>query len=247
MSESDTSPGGSQQIQKALASKEAATSKAQNLGTVDSKSLMIGGAGQGGGLGLNKPGFGPAVKHFAGPAGSVGKPTVAVAEEVKQAWAQVMDDKDPLSWIFCEYSTDGKSVALKASGNAGLREFKDSMGEALGWGGFRCNAVDRRGTVECKRPKFIFVQFKPESAPMIKKAKMGSHKGDMKEVIHSAHLDITVDNKESDLSEQELITKLQAATGAHKPNGYEFETGEFLAADYYGLGIGRDCKGETVK
>ena len=45
-----------------------------------------------------------------------------------------------------------------------------------------------------------------------------------------------------DLVEADLCAKLQAATGAHKPNGYEFEKDVFTESDYYGLGIGKDCK-----
>lgn len=87
--------------------------------------------------------------------------------------------------------------------------------------------------------------YKPEEVSMIKKAKQASHKGDIKDAINGAHLDVVVETM-ADLAEQELITKLQAAT-AHKPNGYEFDEGSFMEADYYGLGIGKDCKSETVK
>ena len=82
----------------------------------------------------------------------------------------------------------------------------------------------------------------PPGASVMKKAKMGTHKGAVKEALHSAHLDLTVEDKAEDLVEAELCKKLQAATGAHKPNGYEFEKDVFVASDYYGLGIGKDCK-----
>lgn len=232
----------SEQIAKALASKEAAAAKGMNLGTVDSKSLAVGGAGAGGGLGLNRPGFGPKVKHFAGaPAGGQSFP---IGTAVKDAWASVLDDKDPVAWVVCSYAPDGKSLDLKSKGEGGLQSFKAELGEELAWGGFRCYGVDRRGGLECKRPKFVFVQYKPEAVSMLKKAKQSSHKGDVKSVLTGAHLDVIVETLD-DLDEQALITKLQAATGAHKPNGYEFEDGTFVEADYYGLGIGQDCKGET--
>lgn len=231
----------SEQVDKALASKEAAVAKASGLGLVDSKSLAVGGAGQGGGLGLNKPGF-TEVKSFVAKSD---KKTIQIPPEVSEAWAKILDDADTAGWLFLEYSGDSKSLELKATGPGGLNAFREVLGDNVGWGAFRCAAVDRRGGVDSKRAKLIFVQYKPESASAMKKARMNSHKGDVKDVIINTHLDIAVETMD-DLKETDLIVKLQAATGAHKPNGYEFEEGEFIEADFYGLGIGADCKGETA-
>jgi len=93
-----------------------------------------------------------------------------------------------------------------------------------------------------KRAKIVFVQYMPPNAPAMKKAKMGSQKGSVKAKFDKAHMDILVENTDDDLVKNDLVTKLQAATGAHKPNGYEFEVGEFVNADYYKLGIGKDTK-----
>jgi len=234
----------SDQMQKAWQSQEAASERGKHLGMADSSSLAVGGAGQGGGLGLNRPGFGPKVQHFSG-SGQRCK-LINVSDEVPNAWAQVMDDEDPIGWMLCEYGEDGKSLDLKCKGEGGLASFKASLGSSIAWGGFRCSAVDRRGGVDCKRTKMVFVQYRPDSAPHMKKAKQASHKGDVKDAMTGAHLDVTVEN-EGDLDEQELIQKLQDATGAHKPNGYEFEAGMFLEADFYGTGIGKECKNENSK
>jgi len=234
----------SDQMQKAYQSQGAASERSKHLGMTDSSSLAVGGAGQGGGLGLNRPGFGPKVQHFSG-SGQRCK-TINISDEVPNAWAQVMDDEDPIGWMLCEYGEDGKSLDLKCKGEGGLASFKSSLGDSIAWGGFRCSAVDRRGGVDCKRTKMVFVQYRPDSAPHMKKAKQASHKGDVKDVMTGAHLDVTVEN-EGDLDEQELIQKLQDATGAHKPNGYEFEAGMFLEADFYGTGIGKECKNENSK
>jgi len=236
-------------LARALESRGAAAAKAKNWGALDSSSIAVGGAGAGGGMGLNAPGFGPRVQHFAGgrASGSERMRSINVDGEISKAWSQVMDDADPLGWLFCEYSPDGKTLELTSKGEGGLRGFREQLGSTMGWGGFRCCGVDKRGGVECKRPKFIFVQYKPEAASAIKKAKQGSHKGDVKDAITGAHIDVVVENARQDLDEEALIAKLQAATGAHKPNGYEFEEGTFLEADFYGLGIGKDCKGETSR
>jgi len=202
------------------------------------------GAGAGGGFGLNKPGFGPAVKNFA-PESSDGKGNIQVDAEVVDAWKKVLDDDIPLGWVIAVYADDNKSLVLQESGEGGLKEFKERLPEdRIAWGGFRCYGVDKRGGTECKRSKFIFVMWAPLGVSVLKRAKAGPHKGEVKKALDGAHVDVSCESLD-DFDEQELITKLQGATGAHKPNGYEFEEGKFIESDYYGLGVGEDCKGES--
>jgi len=230
----------SEAMEKAEASKAEAAAKSAGLGVVQAAGGFVG--GQGGGLGLNAPGAGPKVDHFAAKGTSI-----PVADAVKSEWQKVMDEAHPIGWVVADYPADGKSLQLKASGEGGMKEFKEHLSQdALAWGAFRCWGVDKRGGTECKRTKFIFVQWMPEGVSQIKKAKMGSHKGAAKGAMDGAHMDILAETLD-DFEEQALMTKLQASTGAHKPNGYEFEEGVFLESDYYGLGIGKDCKSETVK
>eukprot|EP00929_Paragymnodinium_shiwhaense_P113531 TRINITY_DN81810_c0_g1_i1.p1 TRINITY_DN81810_c0_g1~~TRINITY_DN81810_c0_g1_i1.p1 ORF type:complete len:258 (-),score=62.73 TRINITY_DN81810_c0_g1_i1:177-890(-) len=232
---------GSEQIAKAQASKAEAEAKSAGLGTVNTSGGF--GAGAGGGFGLNAPGVFIKPKEPQAAKGS----TINVDEAVALAWSKVMDDNDPTGWVLVKYTENGKAMELDNAGEGGLTPFKAALPEdRLAWGAFRCAAVDKRGGVECKRPKMIFVQYQCESASQIKKAKMGSHKGDVKNALNGCHMDIVIE-KPDDLVEQDLVTRLQAATGAHKPNGYEFDDGNFIEADYYGLGIGSDCKGETAK
>jgi len=234
----------SEQMSKAAASKTASEAKGKHLGTVDTSSGF--GAGAGGGFGLNAPGFGVKVNHFAGGgSGVAAKKQIEVSEEIKSTWAQVLDDAAKTTWVYCKYSDDLKKLELQASGEGGLSEFKRQIGETMAWGAFRCYGVDKRGGTVVRRTKLVFVQVRPEAVSMIKRAKQTSHKGDVKEALTGTHVDIAVETL-ADLDEQDLIKKLQAATGAHKPNGYEFDADVFLEADFYGLGIGKDCKGETA-
>mmetsp|Transcript_44597 Transcript_44597/g.105744 ORF Transcript_44597/g.105744 Transcript_44597/m.105744 type:complete len:236 (-) Transcript_44597:135-842(-) len=231
-------------MDKALESKAQAEAKAANLGTVNTNGGF--GAGAGGGMGLNKPGFGPAVQHFAGKS-EPGKKTVDIKPEIRETWLKILDNNEPVAWVVCEYDPEVKSptLLLKASGEGGMKEFIAALPkDVVAWGAFRCYGVDRRGGVDSKRAKFIFVQWTPEGISQMKKAKTGPHKGEVKEVLTGTHIDVMIENEEG-FAPADLIQKLQAATGAHKPNGYEFEDGEFIEADYYGLGIGKDCKGET--
>ena len=174
------------------------------------------------------------VKHFAA-AGGKGKGP-GTTPEMEEAWTKMIEDSDPIMWVIAEYDPSGKSLSLKETGTNWLAEFKEHLAacEGVAWAGFRCNGVDNRGSVVCKRPKFIFVQYMPDGANAMRKAKMGSHKGALKQVFDKAHLDVCVANVEEDLNEDALAKSLQSATGAHKPNGYEFDPGKITNADYYG-------------
>lgn len=232
----------SEMMAKASESQKAAKQKALNLGIVENTAAY--GAGAGGGFGLNAPGKAPKVQHFSGGGGG-GKKTLTVAPDIFDAWNKVLDDDQPETFVVLKYNATGKGLELSSVGTGGLEAFKAELPEDLvAWGGFRCMAVDDRGNVVCKRPKFVFVQHSPSGASAMKKARMPTHKGAVKEALHSAHLDVTVEDINADLLDQELVTRLQAATGAHKPNGYEFEKDQFVAADYYGLGFGKNCKAE---
>jgi len=204
----------------------------------------IEGAGAGGGLGLNAPGAGPKVTHFAGGGGGKRKDRPDIPEDIAQKWESILSDEGPCCYMLAIYSSNGKSLELVASGpeegpdglgKCGMDMFKNELSnysDKAGWGGFRCNAVDNRQNTISKRAKIIFVQWMPENAPAMRKAKMGPHKGAMKETFTGAHCDIVVEKPE-DIDAAELVKTLQAATGAHKPNGYEFNVGEITDADYY--------------
>lgn len=53
----------------------------------------------------------------------------------------------------------------------------------------------------------------PPSAPAMKKAKMGSHKGAAKAAFDKAHVDILVEDVGDDLVKEDLVTKLQVRGG----------------------------------
>lgn len=229
----------SEMMDKAAASQSKSAAQSAGLGLVGN--TMSSGSGAGGGFGLNAPGAGPKVKHFA--SGGGGRKTVAVDDAVATAWSKVLDDDQSDGFVIASYAPGNKSLVLKETGAFGLDAFRKALGDGSQclWGGFKCLGVDNRGSVVCKRPKFVFVQYMPSGASVMQRAKMGTHKGAVKDALKGAHLDVTAETVE-DLDEADLCKRLQAATGAHKPNGYEFETDVFVASDFYGLGIGKDCK-----
>ncbi|KAJ1454541.1 hypothetical protein M885DRAFT_588153 [Pelagophyceae sp. CCMP2097] len=217
-----------------------ATEKSKRFGIVGN--TMANGAGAGGGFGLNAASV-TKVTHFAGKGGK----TLDVPEIISKAWTSVLDDAQPATFIICKYSSCGKKLELTTTGTGGLKDFRAALPESeVAWCGLKCFGVDNRGSVLCKRPKYLFVQYSPSTASTMKRAKMGTHKGAVKEGITNCHMDVTVEDSVGDLDTAELVKKLQAATGAHKPNGYEFDAGEFIADDFYGLGIGANCRAETA-
>lgn len=193
------------------------------------------GSGAGGGFGLNAVGPPPNVTHFAAKGGKKDGPNIT--PDCESSWNSLIGptDVDIFGWVLCEYDSSGKTVELKQKGSGGLQEFKSALKDANGvaWGGFRCNGVDSRGSVVCKRPKFVFVQYIPSTAPAMRRAKMGSHKGALKAAFDKAHMDVVVEDIEEDLNCDRLAERLQSATGAHKPNGYEFDKDVITNADYY--------------
>ena len=112
------------------------------------------GAGAGGGLGLNAPGAAPKVRHFAAGGGKKSGP--AVDPEVEATWKLIMSEESEVDWMIATYDATGKAVALSQKGEGmSLKNFCAALHETEGcaWGGFRCNGVDNRGAVVCKRPK----------------------------------------------------------------------------------------------
>lgn len=192
------------------------------------------GAGAGGGLGLSAV-ANPKVNHFAAKGSKGSGP--GLSADMGPCWQNIIGPTttENFGWLLCEYDATGKNVELKDKGEGGLADFKAALVKCEGcaWGGFRCYGVDNRGNVICKRPKFVFVQYMPASAPPMRRAKMGSHKGALKECFDKAHVDVCVTDANEDLTPEFLAEKLQSATGAHKPNGYEFDVGVITDADYY--------------
>jgi hypothetical protein len=63
--------------------------------------------------------------------------------------------------------------------------------EDVVWGGFKVVGVDERGNLTSRREKFIFVKYIPSSAPTMRRARAGNHKGAIKGIMNG-HVDIEV-------------------------------------------------------
>jgi len=151
---------------------------------------------------------------------------LVIDEEVANAWGRLTSDSSDVSWIAAGYPAAGNNlqISLRGEGSGGLPEFIAALpADDIVWGAFKVVAVDNRGNLVSRRPKFISVKYCPATgiAPM-KRAKAGGHKGAIK-AIFSSHIDIEVESAE-ELTEEAIIAKLRACGGAHQPTGYEFHS-----------------------
>ncbi len=146
-----------------------------------------------------------------------------VAADAKSAWANVRNDKHPAHWCVIRVSDDNKSLILSGSGTGGLNEFRDALKAQSGilYGGFRCNAVDKRGSVTSVRYRFLLVSLITEDVPPLKRAKAGAWKGFADTLFAGTSVYLNVSTAD-DVTEEAIIAKLEANAGAHRPSGYEF-------------------------
>ena len=81
---------------------------------------------------------------------------VSVADECEQAWARVMDDVAPITWVTLGYEGKNK-IIVKAEGEGGRSECLKSITDdkQILFGGFRLTAIDERSNVTSKRAKFV--------------------------------------------------------------------------------------------
>ena len=52
-------------------------------------------------------------------------------------------------------------------------------------------AVDDRGNLVSRRPKYVFVKYAPDTVSTMKRARAGGHKGAIKQIMNG-HIDIEV-------------------------------------------------------
>ena len=101
------------------------------------------------------------------------------------------------------------------------------------WGGMRVTAVDTRGTTTCTRPKLLFFTHIGAAVGTRTRTRALLHTGALAEVLHGAHCVLEVEDAQTELTPTRLASKLLAATGAHKPNAYDFGGGLVVEYDYY--------------
>ncbi|KAJ9438012.1 actin binding protein, partial [Diplonema papillatum] len=158
-------------------------------------------------------------------------PKTATGGNPSDIWNEIRDGDTDLNWIMLSYDgKDPKTMEVYKKSVTGLSDFVQQLdNDKILFCGLRCKAVDNRGTVRSVRNKFIFVAWGGTDTKPMQRAKMSTHKSSFQKILSGTHISIHTGDK-SDLTPRILEEKLQSATGAHKPNGYDFEGSESSAA-----------------
>eukprot|EP00759_Apiculatamorpha_spiralis_P008650 PhF_6_TR15605/c1_g1_i2/m.24199 len=145
---------------------------------------------------------------------------------VTQAWANVRDDSSSAHWVVVSPTADFKSIDVVARGKGGLKEMLDVFEDnKVMYGGFRCRAVDDRGTLKSVRAKFILLCCVGGSVSMMAKAKSAGVKPLIDKAFEGIHASFNI-TAASDITPEMISSKLQDNTGAHKPSYYEYSGAE---------------------
>lgn len=131
-------------------------------------------------------------------------------DHIRQTIFAVRRDNDPTDWAVITYDGPKSSnLILKGSGSGGLEELREHLESgAISYGILRrTNEFDGHITV-----KFVLIIHIDEKVPVIRKAKIVTHKGAITEFFGQYHCDVTVATP-SELTEQLIDTTVQNAAG----------------------------------
>jgi len=131
-------------------------------------------------------------------------------DQMRQAIFSVRNDDNPTNWALISYDGPKSSnLILKGSGTGGLDELREHLEpDTISYGILRrTNEFDGHITV-----KFVFVLHVDEKVPVIRKAKIVTHKGAITEFIGQYHVDVTISSP-SELTEELIDTTVQNAAG----------------------------------
>ncbi|KAL0484069.1 coactosin [Acrasis kona] len=143
---------------------------------------------------------------------------------INEAWSEIRAEGGKTNWMLLGYDEENSDkqnikVKLVGKGTGGYDEFVKQLSDdkAL-YGVFRVIAVDD----DSRRTKFVFVTFLGSKLVPLKRARVSTHKSAFAKLFNGFHAEVYA-SSEDDLSKDEIVKKLNSATGAHKPKGYEFE------------------------
>jgi hypothetical protein len=157
------------------------------------------------------------------PADPAPAPVTPEVLTIAQAWERVHDDKSPVNYVLVTFDgKDTKTASLLAYGTGDLSDFKDKFEDDKPiYAGFRLRAIDDRGSVMSVRAKIIFVSFIGKNVKPTVRAQAGAVKGEFERILAGTHLPVHFSDI-NELTEEDLVQRLQSSAGAHKPNRYDF-------------------------
>ena len=156
-----------------------------------------------------KPSASPTVQKEA-PRSVQNIVTFVGEDQIRHAIRAVRQDTDATDWVVITYDGPKSSnLILKGSGSGGLEQLREHLEVgAVSYGLLRrTNDFDGHITV-----KFVLVIHIDEKVPVIRKAKIVTHKGAITEFIGQYHVDVTIASA-SELTEELIDTTVQHAAG----------------------------------
>jgi hypothetical protein len=142
---------------------------------------------------------------------------------ISEAWSEIRSDDGQTNWMLLGYdesNSNSKSIKIElvGKGNGGYDEFIQGLSEdkAL-YGVFKVIAVDD----DSRRTKFVFVTFLGPKLPPLKRARVSTHKTAFAKLFNGFHCEVYATTAD-DITQEEIVKKLNSSTGAHKPKSYEF-------------------------
>jgi hypothetical protein len=138
---------------------------------------------------------------------------------IQSTWEQIRQDESGVNWLLVGYDeNDAKKVKLVGSGSGGMEELKGSLDDnAVLYGVFKVIGVDQ----DSRRTKLVFVTWIGSGLSPLKRARTSTHKSAFTQFFNGFHVEIYASSTE-DLNQEDIISRLNASTGAHKPKSYEF-------------------------
>jgi len=130
-------------------------------------------------------------------------------ENIKAAIKALRSDADDTDWILLTYEGSTNKIYLLGKGNEGLEELLPHLKEnEIFYGLYRTtDTVDNTVAV-----KFVLILWVGEKVPMIRKARITTHKGEVTSFIGQYHVDIQCSNLE-EVNEDLIREAVQKASG----------------------------------
>jgi hypothetical protein len=143
-----------------------------------------------------------------------------IDEQATAAWKSVRNDASDTNWVAISYETSDY-LKLLGSGSGGYEEFLNILtDDQMIYAAFRVFGVTGSG-LDAKRTKFVGVSWIGPKVKTMVRARGTIHKTHVDRFFDGLHISIAATTKE-DIDKETIIKKLNAVSGAHKVEGYEF-------------------------
>jgi hypothetical protein len=130
-------------------------------------------------------------------------------EELRNAFRQVRADNDDTDWLLMGYEGNTNKIKLVGKGANGLDELLGHLKEdQILYGLYRTtDTIDNTVAV-----KFVLILWVGERVPIIRKAKIVTHKGDITSFVGQYHVDVSASNL-NEINEDIVRDLVQRASG----------------------------------